>query len=120
MVAVSIRGRAVWVRPWLYVLQCPTGGAVPILLLDTDVSENDADDRAITGRLCGGDATLRLKQEIVLGIGGEMLSRADLLPDEDVRAAPAEAKAELIAAIREAGGARNRSRRSNRGFLPSA
>ena len=76
MVAVPIGERAVWVRPWLYVLQCPTGGAVPILLLDTDVSENDPDDRNITGRLYGGDAELRLKQEIVLGIGGEMLLRA--------------------------------------------
>jgi len=76
MVAVPIGERAVWVRPWLYVLQCPTGGAVPILLLDTDIAENDPDDRGITGRLYGGDATLRLKQEIVLGIGGEMLLRA--------------------------------------------
>ena len=76
MVAVPIAERAVWVRPWLHVLQCPTGGAVPILLLDTDVSENDPDDRGITSRLYGGDATLRLKQEIVLGIGGEMLLRA--------------------------------------------
>jgi hypothetical protein len=48
----------------------------PILLLDTDVSENDPDDRGITSRLYGGDAALRLKQEIVLGIGGEMLLRA--------------------------------------------
>jgi starch phosphorylase len=31
MVAVPIVERAVWVRPWLHVLQCPTGGAVPIL-----------------------------------------------------------------------------------------
>ena len=76
MVAVPIGERPVWVRPWLHVLQCPTGGAAPILLLDTDISENDPDDRGITGRLYGGDATLRLKQEIVLGIGGEMLLRA--------------------------------------------
>jgi starch phosphorylase len=76
MVAVPIAERAVWVRPWLHVLQCPTGGAVPILLLDTDASENDPDDRGITSRLYGGDATLRLKQEIVLGIAGEMLLRA--------------------------------------------
>jgi starch phosphorylase len=68
MVAVPIAERAVWVRPWLYVLQCPTGGAVPILLLDTGVSENGPDDRSITSRLYSGDATLRLKQEIVLGI----------------------------------------------------
>jgi starch phosphorylase len=73
MVAVPIVERAVWVRPRLHILQCPTGGAVPILLLDTDASENDPDDRGITSRLYGGDATLRLKQEIVLGIGGEML-----------------------------------------------
>ena len=76
MVAVPIAERGVWVRPWLHVLQCPTGGAVPILLLDTDVSENDPEDRGITSRLYGGDAALRLKQEIVLGIGGEMLLRA--------------------------------------------
>jgi glycogen phosphorylase len=76
MVAVPIEERAVWVRPWLHVLQCPTGGAVPILLLDTDVSENDPADRGITSRLYGGDASLRLKQEIVLGIGGERLLRA--------------------------------------------
>jgi hypothetical protein len=76
MVAVPIAERAVWVGPWLHVLQCPTGGAVPILLLGTDVSENDPDDRGITSRLYGGDAALRLKQEIVLGIGGEMLLRA--------------------------------------------
>ena len=56
MVAVPIAERAVWVRPWLHVLQCPTGGAVPILLLDTDVSENDPDDRGITSRLYGGNA----------------------------------------------------------------
>jgi len=81
MVAVPIAERAVWVRPWLHVLQCPTGGAVPILLLDTDVSENDPDDRGITSRLYGGDATLRLKQEIVLGIGGEILFRGAGFPD---------------------------------------
>jgi starch phosphorylase len=68
MVALPIAERAVWVRPWLYVLQCTTGGAVPILLLDTGVSENGQDDRSITSRLYSGDATLRLKQEIVLGI----------------------------------------------------
>ena len=49
---------------------------MPILLLDTDVSENDPDARDIASRLYGGDATVRLKQEIVLGIGGEMLLRA--------------------------------------------
>ena len=70
-VAVRIEGRAVWVRPWLYPLVSPGGGTVPVLLLDTRLDENDPADRAITDRLYGGDDEYRLKQEIVLGIGGE-------------------------------------------------
>ncbi len=69
-VAVLIEGREVWVRPWLYPLQSPTGHTVPVLFLDTDLPENHSDDRGITDRLYGGDETYRLKQEIVLGIGG--------------------------------------------------
>lgn len=76
MSAVEIEGRVVWVRPWLHVLTSPTGGVVPILLLDTDVAENAPEDRTITGRLYGDGADFRLKQEIVLGIGGERLLRA--------------------------------------------
>ena len=74
-VAVRIEERDVWIRPWLYVVEGTAGGAVPVLLLDTDVDENAADDRTITHFLYGGDAEYRLKQEIVLGIGGaRMLS----------------------------------------------
>ncbi len=76
MVAVTIEGRPVWIRPWLYVLGRATGGAVPILLLDTDLAENQPEDRGITGPLYGGDEALRLRQEIVLGIGGELLLAA--------------------------------------------
>ena len=76
MIAVEIEKRAVWIRPWLHVLERPTGGALPILLLDTDVSDNTPIDRGITGRLYSSDAVERLKQEIVLGIGGERLLRA--------------------------------------------
>ncbi|WP_299820946.1 alpha-glucan family phosphorylase [uncultured Jannaschia sp.] len=76
MVAVTIEGRPVWIRPWLYVLTCPIGQAVPVLLLDTRLEQNAPEDRAITDRLYGGENTWRLKQEIVLGIGGEMLLRA--------------------------------------------
>ena len=61
--------------------------AVPVLLLDTDLEQNDPEDRAITDRLYGGDDAYRLKQEIVLGIGGSrLLARAWLrdphLPSE--------------------------------------
>lgn len=75
MVSVEISGRQVWIRPWLYEVT-GSGGAVPVLLLDTDVDQNEAEDRLITGRLYGGDAADRLKQEIVLGIGGELVLRA--------------------------------------------
>lgn len=67
---VEIEGREVWVRPWFYPLKGGTGAYLPVILLDTDLPENDPPDRTITHRLYGGDAAYRLKQEIVLGIGG--------------------------------------------------
>ncbi|MFN2268048.1 MAG: alpha-glucan family phosphorylase [Desulfonatronovibrio sp.] len=45
-------------------------GRVNLYLLDTNISENDPQDRDITAQLYGGDWEMRLKQEIVLGIGG--------------------------------------------------
>jgi glycogen phosphorylase len=69
-IAVPIAGREVWIRPWLHIFSCPLGHSVPVLLLDTDLEQNEAEDRQITDRLYGGDAEYRLKQEIVLGIGG--------------------------------------------------
>lgn len=70
-VAAVIEGREVWVRPWLYVLKSPAGGSTtPVLLLDTDLPENQPDDRRITSALYGGDSAYRLRQEIVLGIAG--------------------------------------------------
>src|SRR5262249_34927961 len=76
MVAVEIERRGVWVRPWLYELRSAHGYVVPILLLDTNVAENEPQDRAITNRLYAGGERDRLKQEIVLGVGGERLLRA--------------------------------------------
>lgn len=75
-VAVRIEGRTVWIRPWLYLHECPHGGCIPVILLDTRLEVNAPEDRAITDRLYGGDEALRLKQEIVLGIGGEAMLRA--------------------------------------------
>ncbi|MGR9116071.1 MAG: alpha-glucan family phosphorylase [Gammaproteobacteria bacterium] len=51
-------------------------GRQPVILLDTDVEENHADDRLITHYLYGGDESYRLKQEIVLGIGGIRMLQA--------------------------------------------
>lgn len=45
-------------------------GRVPLYLLDTDIEENDPWNRGISARLYIGDLEQRLRQEIVLGIGG--------------------------------------------------
>lgn len=76
MIAVGIEGREVWIRPWIYLLTCAAGHQVPIILLDSDVEQNRAEDRKITDRLYGGDESYRLKQEIVLGIGGALMLQA--------------------------------------------
>ncbi len=75
-VAVVIENRTVWISAWLYVLKGHMNGQQPIILLDTDLAENHAEDRYITDTLYGGDSTYRLKQEIVLGIGGTRLLQA--------------------------------------------
>ena len=51
-------------------------GRVTVLLLDTDVPENVAEDRLITAKLYGGSDELRQQQEAVLGIGGVRALRA--------------------------------------------
>ncbi len=51
-------------------------GRVPLYLMDTNVEGNAPADREISGRLYGGDRTTRLRQEIILGIGGVRVLRA--------------------------------------------
>jgi starch phosphorylase len=75
-IAVPIDGRTVWIGAWLYVMEGSMGGRQPVLLLDTDLNENSKEDREITHYLYGGDNAYRLKQEIVLGIGGVRLLQA--------------------------------------------
>jgi starch phosphorylase len=64
-------GRPVYLRAW--TLQV---GRVPIYLLDTDLEENHAEDRALCSRLYGGGEALRLRQEWMLGTGGVRVLRA--------------------------------------------
>ncbi|HWL89610.1 MAG TPA: alpha-glucan family phosphorylase, partial [Polyangiaceae bacterium] len=45
-------------------------GRIPLFLLDANLEENAKIDRAITGPLYGGDQEFRVRQEIMLGIGG--------------------------------------------------
>lgn len=51
-------------------------GRVPLLLLDSDVPENEHDLRGVTDRLYGGDQEHRLRQEILAGVGGVRAIRA--------------------------------------------
>jgi starch phosphorylase len=57
-------------------------GRVSLLLLDTDVETNADHHRAITAQLYGGDNDTRLRQELVLGVGGvRLLAALGLDPD---------------------------------------
>jgi starch phosphorylase len=69
-ISVKIEGREVSVQAWQYNVKSLTSGSIPVFFLDTDLNENSPDDREITFYLYGGDQAYRLKQEIVLGIGG--------------------------------------------------
>jgi len=71
MVSVTMQNRTVYARIW----RCRVG-QVPLYLLDTNVELNSREDRAITQRLYGGDHEMRIKQEIILGIGGVRALRA--------------------------------------------
>ncbi len=51
-------------------------GRVPVYLLDTNLPENAEHCRNLTSRVYGGDSTIRIMQEILLGIGGVRLLRA--------------------------------------------
>ena len=69
-VDVKVEGRDVKVKAWLYKYKSVTGGVVPVLFLDSDIEGNSLEDREITFYLYGGDQKYRLKQEVILGMGG--------------------------------------------------
>ncbi|MCX6090125.1 MAG: alpha-glucan family phosphorylase [Candidatus Atribacteria bacterium] len=75
-VQVVMEGRTVSVGAWAYYWKSMTGGIIPVIFLDTNLPENTADDRQITDCLYGGDRRYRLKQEIILGIGGTRMLQA--------------------------------------------
>jgi glycogen phosphorylase len=75
-ILVSVEGRDVHVAAWQYLFTGITGHAVPLLLLDTDLPENNPADRGLTDFLYGGDQRYRLCQEAILGLGGVAMLRA--------------------------------------------
>ena len=70
-ISVEIDGAPVWVQVWKVSV-----GQIPLYLLDTNISENSSKFREITSVLYGGDKDMRIRQEIVLGIGGVKALRA--------------------------------------------
>ncbi|MEN8155705.1 MAG: alpha-glucan family phosphorylase [Bacteroidota bacterium] len=64
-VQIVLPGRTLFARIWKVQV-----GRIPLYLLDTDYEANHESDRGITHSLYGGDNENRLKQEILLGIGG--------------------------------------------------
>jgi starch phosphorylase len=64
-VSVNLKGTPVQIAIWRIDV-----GRVPLYMLDTNVEANPPEFRQITGQLYGGDREMRLRQEIVLGIGG--------------------------------------------------
>ena len=70
-ISIRLRGREVFAKVWQLLV-----GRVHLYLLDADIDENSWEDRALTHQLYGGDNEHRLKQEILLGIGGIKALRA--------------------------------------------
>ncbi len=70
-VSVTLGQRTVWAKVWLLNV-----GRIPLYLLDTDIDDNLWEDRSLTHQLYGGDNEHRLKQEILLGVGGARLLKA--------------------------------------------
>ena len=70
-VAVRMAGHDVHARVWQ-----AQAGRVRVYLLDTNVAENTPADREVTHKLYGGDESVRIRQEIMLGIGGVKALRA--------------------------------------------
>ena len=66
VVDVNLAGHPVYAQVWRVQV-----GRVPLYLLDTNFAQNSrTEDRDITDQLYGGDREMRIRQEIVLGIGG--------------------------------------------------
>ena len=71
MVSIDTRNGTLLAKVWLMNV-----GRVRLYLLDCDVEGNRPEDRQLTSRLYGGDERTRIRQELVLGVGGVRALRA--------------------------------------------
>jgi len=75
-VSISLPGRNMTAKIWRVDV-----GRVPLYLMDTDLEENQTQDREVTHKLYGGDWENRLKQELLLGVGGiRLLNTLNIKP----------------------------------------
>lgn len=70
-IVIETRGGALHAKVWRMHV-----GRVQVYLLDCDVEGNSPEDRELTSRLYGGDHRTRIRQELVLGVGGVRALRA--------------------------------------------
>ena len=70
-ISIDLKGEEVKVQAWRVQI-----GTTRLFLLDTNLQENSKWSREITSELYGGDVETRIRQEIVLGIGGVRMLRA--------------------------------------------
>lgn len=70
-ISIDTRDGVLMAKVWLMYV-----GRVKLYLLDCDVEGNSPQDRELTSRLYGGDVRTRIRQELVLGVGGVKALRA--------------------------------------------
>ena len=75
-ISIALPGRNMTAKIWRVDV-----GRIPLYLLDTDIEENQIQDREVTHKLYGGDWENRLKQELLLGVGGiRLLNELNIKP----------------------------------------
>lgn len=74
-IKLNINHRQISVAAWVHMLKGGTKYPLPLVFLDTDLTENEPEDRLLTAELYGGDNKYRLCQELILGVGGLRMLR---------------------------------------------
>lgn len=77
IIVIDLLGKPLFLKAWKINV-----GRVSVYMLDSNIEKNSSSDRELTSQLYGGDKEFRLKQEIILGIGGvRLLQEVGFEPD---------------------------------------